>query len=246
MGGQISSDLCDFAFHSYVESIILTEANKAKFGIKTWLRYRDDIFMVGSSTSGARALFALIRHLVSGIWIIECELFSRSSIPFLDVECIINGATIIFKPYSKPSKSSVPLNPSSTHPRHVHGWPIGCLSSIARRSSLQEFFLAALFQFSNTLIEHQLPGDVISRVLSHSSSWWHLRHNINLKTHQPLRNVVLVLPYHPVWEGAKFQKVLSHICSEFHESLHWLHRGSLNFTTCWKCVAPTAKVMYRN
>ena len=244
MGGQVSSDLCDFAFHRHVESTHLSEASMQEHKIKIWLRYRDDIFLIGSFPRLAQKLISEIRLASNNVWSIVVEQFSRGALPFLDVECFFSGSRILFRSYCKPSKISIPLNPFSSQPAHVHWWPVGVLSRLARNSSREHEFQECLYDFAQKLAEHRIKGDVFARVISHSSAWHHLRTNKHI-SHGKARKIVLVLPFHMVWQAGQFSKVLAQHVSLYHETLFRLHHDIFEFEACWKCTDPISKILFR-
>ena len=138
----------------------------------------------------------------------------------------------------------IPLNPYSSQPIHVHWWPVGVLSRLARNASHEHEFRICLFDFSHKLAEHRLRGEVIARVLEHANAWYHLRSNVNT-FRDTARKLVLVLPFHRVWESAGFCSILKQTCLLYHDTLFMLHRGGIKFESCWKCNDPTSKIMFR-
>jgi hypothetical protein len=68
MGTQISSDLCDLAFFQLVESETCSKENLRKYGIKTWLRYRDDVFLVAFDVHLLQRFFCVLRAALNGVW----------------------------------------------------------------------------------------------------------------------------------------------------------------------------------
>ena len=232
MGTQISSDLCDLAFFQLVESHTCTIDNLRQFGIKTWLRYRDDIFLVASDMHLLQQFFCMLRAALSGIWCIEAELVSKHSVPFLDIEIFKSRGHLSWRPYSKPSKIPIPLSQESGHPSFVHLWPIAQPSRLARNSSHVSDFVKSIDKFALNLFHNGLDLSIIQRVLSSRSKF------IELQLPRPKlpsksRVVVCTLPYHPIWAEAKLCKILQSTVKNFDHVLRCLN-FEVSFKIGWK------------
>ena len=67
VGTSISSDVCDLALFELAEKHLLFPDNLARLGVKTWLRYRDDILVVGR-IEGVKELIRHSRVLIQGVF----------------------------------------------------------------------------------------------------------------------------------------------------------------------------------
>ena len=72
MGSQFSSDLVDIKFYEVVERH-LTKETLASYGIKLWLRYRDDVLCLATSAQQFQRVLVYLRNLANRNWIINLE-----------------------------------------------------------------------------------------------------------------------------------------------------------------------------
>ena len=194
MGSQLSSDLCDFTFWEVLESRIINPDFLKRFGIKEWLRYRDDVLCVATSAALLKEFLSEIRRRVSGIWKIEVEQLSRTSVSFLDLEIFVTSSgTLGWRSYSKPSKVFVPLHSESAHHPRVHFWPVAEIGRIASNSSSLKEFSVACTNYVDKLICAQLDGDVIANAIAKSHVWPICRPTLKTKSGHI---IALVLPFH--------------------------------------------------
>ena len=165
----VSIHISRFSIHRIVEKHLLQPQVMAAHGVKQYLRYRDDIFLLGSTLSGITSFFALMRQLLNGMWTVKVEGVSKTELPFLDVTFFKvfrpDYNSVCYRPYSKPTKVPIPLSIESAHPRAVHKWPIADALCLSMHSSLFADFRSAVSKYTRNLILHEHDIDVILTVL---------------------------------------------------------------------------------
>ena len=144
MGTSFSSDLCDLALYQLAEQYIVNADTFASLKIKMWLRYRDDIFVVGNR-DGCIELFNRFRNRIKDVWKVKVEVVTQTSLDFLDLQIFvaknhIGQQVLMHKPYSRPTKVFCPLCTDSAHMRSVHAWPVSEVRRLAMNSSSPAIF----------------------------------------------------------------------------------------------------------
>ena len=148
MGMILSGDLSDSAFLAMCETpTVLRQSFIDHFHVKTWLRFKDDVFCV---LGGGPALpfIQTFRHF-SRFFIIKVDEIRNiqrladegSWVSFLDVEitpvpCNSGGFHFAYRPYRKPSTLWRPLSHSSFHATSIHhSWPRSYAQRLVRHAS---------------------------------------------------------------------------------------------------------------
>jgi hypothetical protein len=210
MGSQVSSDLSDLAFFDVVECHALHRMRD--FGVRSYVRYRDDIFMVCESSIRAHGFLELLRAKAHGVWRIKVEGASKAALPFLDVLIQIGGdGTIAYRPWSKPSKLFLPLHEESSHQHKVHAWPLAEVRRLATNSSDNLVFQLALLDFIRKCIDAQLNGSIIARLFMEMDAW-PMIHKLT-KPKRRVHGIVVpfVLDYHPLFEEFGLLACVKHV-----------------------------------
>ena len=216
MGTQFSSDLCDLTYAAIVESRLLLPSFKTECGIKCYIRYRGDIFIIGSSLQGLQMFFAKTRLLAQSVWNVIADTVSRNECPFLDIKFIkVPGSTRLgFEPYRKPTKIFIPLSPDSAHPPAVHTWPLADIQRIAANSQTKATFNKEVLSYACTLMKYEHSLSVILGTL-------HTTHTTHLSRDKPSARTTCIIPWHPVWAHAGFMSTAKQVARE-HVSLERL------------------------
>ena len=142
MGSCHSGDISDMVLYKAGEANWALKPDVQRhFGVRGWLRYRDDIFVVIGGTSGSRReFFEGFKRRASVRWDVKCEMIG-SCVNMLDVSVALvplndgsDRAHFSIAPYFKPTHRPLPLNSSSSHPPFVHKWPFSQVSRLWRKT----------------------------------------------------------------------------------------------------------------
>ena len=209
-------------------------------GVKTWLRYRDDILVVGN-IDGAKELLRRFKLLIKGVWKAKVEDVSSWQVEFLDLTIFkfknrTGRHSLAWRPYTKPTKVFSPLLHDSAHMHFVHSWPIAECRRLARNSNSNSIFQLSLLNYIHDLVRQRLRGDIIAQCCELASLWHDLK-QVGLKVRPPTqvascgcslsggeRTFTLVVPYHPVWHKANFAAILQDSSALFHLEFKHLSR----------------------
>ena len=137
-----------------------------EFGVEEYLRYRDDILILGTGRGAVRFVHRM-QELCQGVYNVHCETVSRHSISFLDFELIkdhtfFRTGHLSYKLYVKPTAQHVPLASNSNHHVSVHwSWPCAEVHRIARRSSSHVFFNHAKSSLLQKLGAHNIAEPIL-------------------------------------------------------------------------------------
>lgn len=149
MGMMISGEISDLCYYRKVErSFACVPSVQRRFGISSYLRYRDDVVVVYDSTPLFCQFLQLYRQKLAPTYQVTFEGVSFDSIPMLDLSLGRIGrwrstGRMGYEPYFKPTSRPIPLAICSGHHPKVHSWPHGYLHAIASHSSSHGGFLAA-------------------------------------------------------------------------------------------------------
>lgn len=236
--------MCDVAFHLAVERLLISDrAAMRSFGVKCWVRYRDDIAIVSVDALGVQSLFARIRSILKHVWKLNIDKTSKHSTSFLDAEFYkdftLGFGRLLVKPFAKASKVRIPLTRESGHPPFSHLWPI---AECARFRALASKPLHAKQCIANLILDlsdHGLDATLLFRILSAANS--PVAKLDRLLDH---RVVSCVLPFHPIWIK-QFDRVIRSVLEDFQEVLTHLRFG-LAVKPCWKNTSPGLLTVLRS
>ena len=120
------------------------EVVRRQFGLKTYWRYRDDIFIVIKPEKLDPFINALKNR--ARFYNLELEVSSNTKVDYLDLT-IFKGRgwqstrLLDFCPRVRDSQKAVPLSQDSAHPPNIHwNWPLNLLRQKAQASSSLELF----------------------------------------------------------------------------------------------------------
>eukprot|EP00929_Paragymnodinium_shiwhaense_P065148 TRINITY_DN32696_c0_g1_i1.p1 TRINITY_DN32696_c0_g1~~TRINITY_DN32696_c0_g1_i1.p1 ORF type:complete len:261 (-),score=3.42 TRINITY_DN32696_c0_g1_i1:162-944(-) len=207
------------------------------YGITTWLRYRDDVFLVGDTTLGIYRFPLNFRQRISSCYTATTEAVSRKTVRMLDMEVYKHTsdgvARLRVRPFFK-NTNSVPLSFLSSHAPGVHSWPMSEVRRVAKLSSTVEDFEHArstlCWRFSNSLF----PIEFVQRMFAYNP-WHEVRRgrrtlsSITKADSSALDSsptevasrftVTLVLPYHPVLYSAHVQRFVERFVEQHSQIL---------------------------
>ena len=136
IGKNYSGALADWLFFRKVERDLLDQ--REKFGIKLYLRFRDDLLTVLTDLSFSPVYREKIIGLASAYCVVGIDDYSLVGVPFLDFFVFKSNPAglgrLRHRVFIKKTARHVPLASSSYHPRAVHrSWPVAEVQRMARR-----------------------------------------------------------------------------------------------------------------
>ena len=175
LGGISIPQRCETrcCFHQLVEQHVLTDSYKQRYGLKLWLRFKDDIFFVIDSDYETRIQFVHEVKRLSEFFVIKIETISRVQIQMLDM--------VVFKgprfaavnkldagAHVKRTHQGSSLSHRSGHCPSVHmAWPLSRMQHFARICSSRVETRKAQDAFESKLML-ECPEHPILKVLRSS------------------------------------------------------------------------------
>ncbi len=208
MGLRHSSSVCDAALLALSEiPFALVDAAKKKFGIKSYYRFRDDIWILTNKPDLFDNWFHIFRRRCSDIFICQLEEISPKEVTMLAVKISIVKNKFSIAPRDRQHDGPF-LSKNSAHPPHVHkAWPFGVLRGIIsmctpdrRQDAVAEYLarfkrhhaplhlIKALRESSENLLRGAPPPGRV-RISSGNVRW-------------------LVLPWHPAYSRSRLSQEL--------------------------------------
>ncbi len=214
MGTVFSGDLSDVCFLSLCE--IWALRNLQRFGIKSYSRFKDDIFVIASGFESFRDFLTELRKR-AGPFRLTVEEYSYDWACMLDLR-IFKGnrwrrsGLLDFDPLFKPTSLAVPLAVDSGHPPHVHfSWPFAELNRLARHSSDRNLFLEAKATFLTRFKSHYAPQSLLTALSAYDP--FSCRPTQLSKRAGTSDVLWLVIPYHWAWRKCQLTNVLQQALS---------------------------------
>ena len=143
MGACHSGGAADYTLHRLGEQEWAADASvHNRFNVRTWLRFRDDIFIVvGGSVSSRKEFLDGFKSRIASCW--KCKVEGLGDeVDMLDTTIrlrpLFNGsqdAKFVVLPFSKPTHRPVPLSHTSAHHSRTRLWPITQVSRLWTNSS---------------------------------------------------------------------------------------------------------------
>ena len=130
MGLARSGEVADAALMARAETQAVMTASRS--GIKRWIRYRDDIFVIASDRSQTVPLLRTFKNNCD-YFRITVDSIDNDTADFLNVTVIkdVKKGRYITKPLFKDTHLVGALDPTSAHPSHIHGsWPAAMVRSM--------------------------------------------------------------------------------------------------------------------
>ena len=253
MGTEISGDLCDSVLFWLSECKLLTPDSLSMYSIRSFLRFRDDVFIVAGDRSLFRDFFRAFRSSIDGVWKCKLEELSRKSVTMLDVTVYIDdNHKLGWLPYKKPTKHFIPLSVSSAHVPFVHSWPIAQVLRLYRNSSNMDHFKDACVTFVHDLIQSFHDGSVIAKVVERCMSI--NSNNCSLVSpsrcssinNNDRRVLTLVLGYHPGFHNARLGRVVQSVLQDYEHEVASLFGAPLQIRIAWSNTQAPAHLKFRN
>lgn len=170
MGMLASDELSSTDVYVRVErDWALPEDMQRSFGISHLLRFKDDVLVVLSSSSGIQP-FVQEMQKRAGHYRLTVDATSECGVPMFDIwvhKCARFKHDHVLETgvYVKPTFQGLPLHTSSMHPFSVHvSWPIGRLLHVIRVCSSFFLYREAATRFLNTYVRYSPSNDVMCRL----------------------------------------------------------------------------------
>ena len=161
----------------------------------------------------AEAFVAEWNRALAGRWMVEIDDMSRHQVPMLDLIVYKSPDHLVcWLPHFKPTALMVPLTARSSHPVHVHGWPISEAMRIAKHSTSRKHMTYVLGQFQAAWTRFGIDREIIRRTrtigplglrfLEESNA----REARNVDDDSQVKIPWLVLPWHPLMTFARVSR----------------------------------------
>ena len=220
MGLPQSAGIADAAFLCKVEQHMLQTTVVSAAGIKLYMRYRDDIFILTNNRTGTIAWFSNMRER-GGFFKLQCEECQRfnklvsTEMTFLQFRVQMNHKSKKLRliPYDK--NTAVPLDVRSAHPPATHRWPVNHVLSVMKLATDKDASVEAretvVRKFKQDLTQPELLAQMMSvDPLAPKKT----------QCSKSSNSIVWIpLPWHPLWQSVCFQRVLSDLSKEPFASL---------------------------
>ena len=238
MGQKASGEIADNTFFELAERgwAALCEV-QASHSILCYLRYRDDILIIGENAVEMGRFVHEMRERVRGTYQIELSGNSRKEMPFLDV-CLKKGEDIraghlTWTPFFKPTSQHLLLCQDSGHAPFVHrSWPRAEIARLAGRSTSQTGFEIARAR----LIEKWSNGPISERIIVESlrESFSSLRCRRSKQTRDQVITFWLVLPFHPAWFRSNIRSTLAELTSKWQADIASVFGCAWSIQVSWQ------------
>ena len=257
MGTLVSCDACDTCLYHRAEQPWATRSDiMADHGIKLYVRYRDDIFIVATSGPLVWQYIRGFRERLRGAWTCNIEQVSKSEVQMLDLtvsKSRFTLDTLQWRPFFKPSSRTVPLSMSSCHHNMVHSWATNGLVRLSRNSCCSfDFEVAKAKYLTNLFAAHLEHSRIISTMAFNPFQQRALASVVarNFSVcHRPERTpiqITLVLDYHPFWNLGGLQHALSQLCERHNDFCMFFWGSHLSIRVAWRNAGPTLALTLRS
>ena len=163
MGLLSSDEISSYCFAELVERHVLTDSYKQRYGLKLWVRFKDDIFFVLDSEHDTRVAFCHEVKRLSECFLIKFETVSTSTVDMLDM-VIFKGKRFAASgkldtgAFVKTTHQGTSLSERSGHHPSVHvAWPESRMAHFTRICNSREGILSAQVAFFRKLV-HDCPS----------------------------------------------------------------------------------------
>ena len=236
MGASHSGAVSDKTFYELCERWVLNPATTRQFCIRTWLRYRDDIFLILGGTGATRRDFVFgLRDRLKGVWDLELESVGVEA-NMLDVTVMIvpcqygsGRASIEYKPYSKPTHRPLPLLNTSMHASFVFGWPKAQVSRLWNNSSSWSAFLQARRNLFERYSSEFMDMLTVKECMSIDPRC--VRRNRSVTR---CKTFALVLDFHPGLQSLRLNSLLKEVERDYQHELSNIFGQRISFRLAWR------------
>eukprot|EP00974_Lingulodinium_polyedra_P121785 11180267-Lingulodinium_polyedra.AAC.1 len=164
MGLPHSADLCDSALYIIAEKNFAAKENiQRAYKIKLFVRFRDDVLIIGSDKALLKEFYWKYRELAAKIFDMACEQMSRTEVTMLAVDIYIKNGKFHTKLRQKPN-CGAPLCVTSAHPKFVEKWSRNYSCGISRLVSERKNLEEARELLSMRLQTYHFPKEIVDEV----------------------------------------------------------------------------------
>ena len=216
----------------------------AKFQIFSFVRYRDDVFVIYGNASLCRRFLHALRTKMKCLYTFELEHFDVAEVPMLDMMVSFSGDRVVVRPYFKPSRRDVPLHTNSSHHKNVMGWPIARVYSLANRCNKESAFIEArrslVARYAGALLDYksliQMSScDAYNEMQQRSS----IARSFCCVAESRVIRFTLVLPYHPLLVSCGIHEVVQECVNRRGDEFSRIYGSIPVVRIAWKnSVAP--------
>ena len=218
MGLKCSGELSDYAFYILCEvSFLLCPEIRRRFNIRTYFRFKDDMFFIIGGDRDTRKVFYEELKTRAGFFKLKWETIHRTSVDFLDLN-IFKGprwhSTGVLDYFVKVKTSAlgIMLSSSSAHHPSVHmTWPKARVSSIRSRCSSKHLANISVNHFTTRLGNHDPLHICLNNIDDRTPA--------AVRRSSCMRSSWLFFPYHPIWATCGLSRKLDMIFLKWRESL---------------------------
>ena len=210
MGLSHSGEFSDAALYTSMERSLVSDANLAKYRIRKYWRYRDDILMLANLHAACEQQPSDFFQALSASTFYKLKFEGTSSaqkvhIQFLDL-CISKcGPHFIVSHFLKESAMFCPLSPSSAHPPSTHrSWPKAYVEHVSSLCSGPSQKDKAILALTDRVAENYGDPTIIARMTAP---------RVARCPRQLTNNFWCPLEYHPVI-FSRVQRALSELESD--------------------------------
>ncbi|MFM7989012.1 MAG: hypothetical protein ACKPKO_57835 [Candidatus Fonsibacter sp.] len=161
MGLVHSGEVSDGSYYHIAESRYL-DTYRDRYGLKTYLRYRDDIFVIGTNTLDMFRFWIHVER-VSKPYGVKMEQVSTSGVDMLDIHVFKGPGWSVsgfldYRPLIKTTSLGIPLSCDSAHHHAIHSsWTHAEIKRLRCRSSSLDDFNRAKKQLHRRIEKVWIP-----------------------------------------------------------------------------------------
>ena len=232
MGLGCSGEVSDNDVLQRVEiPFLLLPAVRQRYGILFYGRFKDDALLI--ATCSLHDLNELLAEIDTRADHFKVTIDEQSSlgVTMLDVKIGRQGQRLSFSPHRKDTAHGRYISSLSYHPSSVHRtWPIQMLNHYQSIASTDGKFRKAAQEFITKLAKDDCEHIALSSLISEL-------HGISLvlpRAEAQGQKTFIVTPFHKVWEGAGFNKILADLYRTWQRSLALVSEGNFLGTFSWR------------
>jgi hypothetical protein len=198
MGLPHSGAVADTSLRNLMEKgFVDSPSILARYDIYAYYRFKDDIFIIAKTRTGARA-FVVELMKNSKYYAIKVESVSSTSCKMLDLRIWWDGF-FHTKVEIKDTAMGMPLSHESNHPSTIHyNWPKAYIQRLFSLCTTHTDKRGAIDQFLLRLASHYTHSNILSSLRIYADQL--LSNSLPKKVKAPISDVSwLVLPYHPAF-----------------------------------------------
>ena len=214
MGLIMSGPISDYSFYVLAESgFLLDPAVRERHHIRTYMRFKDDLFLVVGGDAASRRAFYYELQRRAAYFKLKVDCISATAVEMLDL-IIYKGnywqhhGILDYRVRIRTTALVVCLSDTSMHHTNVHRtWPLARIGTIRKRCSTVHLANVAVTEFKDVLTS-RCPSHVALKILDLGSGF-----PAPVRPLCTISSSWLVLPHHPIWEkgglSAKLVKIFT-------------------------------------